>query len=78
MNKISESETVIIFTGTLWEANLISSILADVDINSFVRDSSMGTFLLDPIKVANCKVMILSKDQELAQEVVDSFFKNRN
>ena len=70
------SKSIDIFIGTIWEARMVQSLLADVDIESFVRDSSVGTFLLDPIKSTNCKVIIMEKDYDLAKKVVDGYLAN--
>ncbi|MDD2358700.1 MAG: hypothetical protein PHX13_12390 [Thiovulaceae bacterium] len=70
------TQSIDIFTGTIWEVRLVQSMLADAEIESFVRDSSLGTFLLDPVKSTNCKLMILEKDQKLAKQIVDSYYKN--
>lgn len=76
MEEFDTTQSVDIFTGTIWEVRLIQSLLADAEIESFVRDSSFGTFLLDPVKASNCKLMILEKDQKLAKQIVESYYKN--
>lgn len=78
MEDFDSAQSVDIFTGTIWEVRLVQSLLADVEIESFVRDSSFGTFLLDPVKASNCKLMILEKDRKLAKQIVDGYYNNLN
>lgn len=70
------SKSIEIFTGSIWDVRLVQSLLTDVGIESFVRDSSLGTFIMDPVKSTNCKVMVLEKDQDLAKQIVEEYYKN--
>ncbi len=76
MDEIDKSKSIDIFTGTIWETRMVQSLLTDAGIESYVRDSSLGTFLLDPVKSANCKVLIMEKDEQIAKLIVEEYYKN--
>ena len=67
------SALIEVFSGTLWEAEMIRSLLEDSEIESFTRNSLLGSNLYDPIYSEGVKVMILSSDRERAQKVVDDY-----
>jgi hypothetical protein len=71
------TKSIEIFTGTIWETRLLQSLLSDAGVESFVKDSSLGTFLMDPVKAANCKVIVMEKDSNLAIRITEEFIKNQ-
>jgi len=75
MNKINQDNTRVIelFSGTLWEAELIHSLLTDAGIQSFVRNTVATSYLYDPIQASGVKVMILESDRTEAQGIVNAF-----
>jgi len=72
------NDTIIeIFSGTLWEAELIKSMLQAAQINSFLKNATLNTYLLDPILAENVKVMINGKDKSIAEQIVKEFYNKR-
>lgn len=55
MNKINQDNTRVIelFSGTLWEAESIHSLLTDAGIQSFVRNTVVTSYLYDPCQALN-------------------------
>lgn len=71
-------KTIEIFSGTIWEAELVKSLLENYEINSFLKHNVITSFALEPILSDNVKVMILEKDKNLAEKVVSDFYRNMN
>jgi hypothetical protein len=72
-NKVSIIE---IFSGTLWESEMIKSLLQNAEIESFLKNSVLNSYWYDPISSDGVKVMISSSDSERAKEIVDEYYKN--
>jgi hypothetical protein len=68
-------EIIELFSGTLWEAEMVKSLLEDSAIESFTRNSLLNSNLYDPIYAEGVKVMILSSDLPRAKEIVDDYFR---
>ena len=64
------------FSGTLWEAEMVKSLLQDGEIESFIKNSNLNTYIYEPIQASGVKVMILSGDYEKAKEIIDSYYRN--
>lgn len=69
-------KTIEAFSGSIWEAELVKSLLENYEINSFLKHNVITSFALEPIQADNVKVMILEKDKNLAEEVVSDFYRN--
>ncbi|MGA2406470.1 MAG: DUF2007-related protein [Bacteroidales bacterium] len=67
-----------VFSGTLWESEMVKSLLQDAEIESFLQNSNLNTYIYEPIQASGVKVMILSSDYEKAREIVDNYFRNMN
>lgn len=67
-----------VFSGTLWEAEMVKSLLENVEIDSFIKNSNLNTYIYEPIQAGGVKVMILSRHYDKAKEIVDEYFRNRN
>lgn len=67
-----------IFSGTLWESEMVKSLLKDAEIESFLKNTNLNTYIYEPIQASGVKVMILSSDYEKAKEIVDNYFRNMN
>lgn len=79
MTMNSDKDIVIeIFSGTLWEAEMVKSLLRDAEIESFVKNSNLNTYIYEPIQASGVKVMILNSDFEKAKEVIDTYYRNMN
>lgn len=67
-----------IYTGTLWESEMIMSLLKDAEIQSFLKNSLLESYTYEPISAAGVKVLIFSSDYKRAKEIVDSYKRNLN
>lgn len=67
-----------VFSGTLWESEMIKSLFQDAEIESFLKNANLNTYIYEPIQASGVKVMILSSDYEKAKEIVDCYFRNMN
>lgn len=65
-----------IFSGTLWEAELIKGLLMNVEIESFLTNSYLNSYFYDPIYSTGVKVMIEAKNHETAKMIVDEYYFN--
>ena len=75
---IDKDIVIEIFSGTLWEAEMVKSLLQDAEIESFVKNSNLNTYIYEPIQASGVKVMILNSDSEKAKEVIDTYYRNMN
>jgi hypothetical protein len=75
---IDKDIVIEIFSGTLWEAEMVKSLLQDAEIESFVKNSNLSTYIYEPIQASGVKVMILNSDSEKAKEVIDTYYRNIN
>ena len=80
MESDNEIMPVEVFSGSIWEAELLKSILADEEIAAYLGDENTGT--LAPWYTAaggagSVKVIVSSLDLERAMVVVEDFEKNR-
>lgn len=70
-----EDPIIEIFSGTLWEAEMIKSLLENEGIESFVKNSVLNTYAYEPAFSAEVKVMILQSDSEKAKAIVEAYWK---
>lgn len=74
MNQDNEIYPVVVFEGNDWEASMVKSLLANAEIEAFIKDEKMG--VLAPWNVASVvKVIVANIDLERAKEVVEDFQK---
>jgi len=74
--KDDNDEIIEIYAGTLWESEMITSLLRDSEIESFLRNNILESYAYEPIYAAGVKVMIFSSDYKRAKEIVDSYKQN--
>jgi len=74
----SDDPIIEIFSGSLWEAELLKSLLEDSGIKTFLKNNVLNTYLFDPGFAEGVKIMILKSDFAEARVIVDSFFERRN
>jgi hypothetical protein len=65
-----------IFSGTLWESEMITSLLKDMEIQSFLKGSVLDSYAFNQAYSNEVNVMINSSDFDKAKEVVDSYLLN--
>ena len=76
--KDDNDKIIEIYTGTLWESEMITSLLMDSEIQSFLRNNILESYAYEPIYATGVKVMIFSSDYKRAREIVDSYTRNLN
>jgi hypothetical protein len=74
----NKDKIIEVFSGTLWESEMVKSLLQDAEIDSFLRNTNLNTYIYEPIQASGVKVMILSSDYEKAREIADNYFRNMN
>ena len=67
-----------LFSGTLWEAEMIRSLLSDAGIESFLQNELRSTYAYNPIRAAGVKVMILASDFTDANSIVSNYLKSQS
>ena len=79
MNSDDKTKPIAIFSGTQWEATMVKSLLANEQIESFVKDEIMGTlnpFYTSSGGIIQVKVLVSSKDFDKSAQVINEFKKN--
>jgi len=71
-NKIIE-----IFSGTLWEAGMIQSLLRNADIESFTRNETGTAYGFNPTYSEDVKVMISDSDLTDATNIINEYRNNQ-
>lgn len=65
-----------IFCGTLWEAQLVQSLLQNAEVESYLVNSLLNPYAFNPVISQCVKVMISSNDIETAKIVMDDYIAN--
>ena len=65
-----------IFSGTLWECQMVTSMLQDVDIETYLVNSVFSTYAFNPLIAENTKVIVSSNDRTKAQTVIEEYYHN--
>ncbi len=77
MNRDKE-KFIVVFTGTLWEAEMVKSLLLDAGIESFLQNSTGHSYAFEPILAEGVKVIIAETNSDVAKEIVEEYHrKNR-
>jgi len=79
MNANSDSLLIEVFAGSAWDAGIVQNLLESANIPTFLQDQYLGTLVpwqastdaTEPIKV-----VVAREDFELANQIVDQFYKN--
>jgi hypothetical protein len=79
MNENDEIVPVEVYSGTIWEVELLKSMLEDAEIETFLHDENTGT--LAPWYTAgggagSVRVIVSSLDLENARIIVEEYVKN--
>ena len=75
---INKDSVIEIFSGSLWEAEMVKSLLENAEIESFLQNATLAQYAYNPTTTQGSKVMILSNDYTRAKEVVDEYIRNMN
>jgi hypothetical protein len=79
-NKSMENSKEIIieiFSGALWEAQMIASLLEDAEIRTFLKNAVLQSYAYNPTYAAGVKVMINSADYEAARVIIDNYLRSQ-
>jgi hypothetical protein len=79
MKKYSETEPILVFAGTAWEAGIVKSLLENAEIEAFLKDEIMGTlnpWWTAPGGAGSVKVFVSGTDSDKAFEIVQEFERN--
>jgi hypothetical protein len=71
-----KDEIIEIFSGTLWEAEMVKSLLLSAEINSFLKNDVINNYAYEPGLTNGVKVMILRSEVESAKSIVDDYYRN--
>ena len=72
---MEEDSIVEVFSGNLWEAEMIKSLLKDSEIDSFLKNVVLNAYAFEPTHAGAVQVMILSSDLDRAREIVEDYWK---
>ena len=75
MNRDQEM-TIEIYSGTSWEAEMVTSLLTDAGIQSFLKNNLVHAYGYMATTSNDVKVIILSSDYLIAKEIVDQYIAN--
>ncbi len=79
MNTNDEIKPVEVFSGTIWQAELMKSLLANAEIEAYLTGEISGTmtpWINAPGGLGAVKVTVSSLDYEKAKIVVDEYMQN--
>jgi hypothetical protein len=67
-----------IFSGNLWEAQLLQTLLMDEDIESFLKNSVLMAYAYVPDRASEVKLMVLTPDFQRAQKIKNDYLEKKN
>jgi len=75
---MNEDNSIVVFSGTTWQAQMVKSLLESSGITAFIKDGIIGT--LAPWYSggggAAVKVIILDKDLDKAMPIIEEYERN--
>lgn len=80
MKENKQTKSVEIYSGTLWEAQIVKNLLGEAKIEVFLKEEILGSLNLPWASngggLGMSRVIILESDYENAKLIVDEFRKN--
>ncbi len=73
---MGKDKIIEIYSGTMWESELVKSLLQVANIESFLRNTVLNSYAYEPIISEGVKVMISNSDFVEAKKIVDDFITN--
>lgn len=70
---------IVVFSGTIWQAEMVMSLLANADIEAFLKDEIIGTLApwwAAPGGAGSVSVEVSARDFDEARLVVNDYEKN--
>ncbi len=77
MKEEDKSKLVEVFRGSLWEAELVKSLLGNAEVNAVLKDGIVVNIVL-PVTAVEVAVLVNEKDFETAREVVSEYERKKN
>lgn len=77
MKEEDKSKLVEVFRGSLWEAELVKSLLGNAEVNAVLKDGIVVNIVL-PVTAVEVAVLVNEKDFEAAREVVSEYERKKN
>lgn len=77
MKEEDKSKLVEVFRGSLWEAELVKSLLGNAEVDAVLKDGIVVNVVL-PVTAVEVAVLVNEKDFETAREVVDEYERKKN
>ena len=75
---MKEKELIIeVFSGTLWEASMIQSLLENAEIKSFQRNAIGTAYGFNPTSSGDVKLMISIQDLPIAAKIIEEYRFNQ-
>lgn len=75
--KEDKTKLIEVYKGSLWEAELVRTMLGDNDIEATTKDAMIVNLTL-PSNIVDVAVLVNEKDYEPAMEVVRAYEKNND
>ena len=64
-----------VYSGTVWETDMIKSLLESAGIECFLKNNVLNSYALEPFAAGGVKVMILNSDYRAARDIVEDYLK---
>lgn len=80
MNQGQDPKPTVVFSGKIWEANLVKNLLENSGIPAFLKDEFVGTiapWYIAPGGVGSVKVVVAEKHVAEAQSIIKSMNSNQ-
>ena len=77
----NENNPVEVFAGTAWEVAFVQSLLANAEIQTFLKDEINGTmvpWVIAPGGAGSVKIIVSNLDYDKAKIIVDEYERNKN
>ena len=79
METYKNTESAEIFTGIIWQAEMVKNLLANAGIKAYLADEIIGTLELPwnaPVGIGSVKVIVSKFDYDKAKLIVEEYKKN--
>lgn len=72
-----QEKIIEIFSGTLWEAEMIRTLLTDAGIDSFLKNTTINSYAFEPIQSEGVQVMILAGHADKAKLIIEDYLGHK-
>lgn len=81
MSDMNESDPVVVWSGNIWEAGILKSLIEDEDIPVFMKDEIIGTLApwwTAPGGAGSISLVVSKRDEERVRSIIKEFEHRRN